>query len=110
MGAGDLNKRVTFQRATRTGDGGGGGAIVWNTLATVWAGFKPERGYERLRTGRIEAELAGVLTVRGSSVTRGVTEADRVLVDGVPYAIHAISNPDQRGRFLELTVGSGEAS
>lgn len=110
MRAGSLNKRVTFERRRAIDDGGGGGGIVWEAFLTVWGGLRPERGRERLEAGRLEAVVAGVLQVRSSSDARGVTEADRVVIDNVPHQIRAIVNPDQRNRMLEMTVERGVAS
>lgn len=109
MSAGQRNKRVTFQRKDKVPDGGGGFAPGWAKLITVSARFKPERGRERVETGRVSAELTGVLTVRSSKNTRQITTADRVLIRGVPYQIRSIDNPDQRDRDLEMTVERGAA-
>lgn len=110
MTAGPLRKRVVFERQTVTSDGGGGGSVTWSTLLTAWGGFAPQRGRERINNGRLAESVAGVLTVRSSSDSRGVTSADRVKIDGVPYQIHSITNPDQRNQYLEMTVERGAAT
>lgn len=110
MRAGHLRDRVTFQRETRTADGAGGATIVWQNLVTVWGGFRPQRGREQLEAGRLESAVAGVLTVRSSPGTRDVTAADRVQIDDVPYQIRTITNPDRRGKTLELVVERGVAT
>ena len=108
--AGALNKRVTFQVESVTDDGGGGGALSWTDVVTVWGGFQPERGRERLQAGRLESAVAGVLRVRSSSATRALTAAHRVLIDGLAYQIRSITNPDQRNAYLEMTVERGVAT
>ncbi|WP_119270860.1 phage head closure protein [Taklimakanibacter deserti] len=108
--AGTLNKRVTFQHELRTPDGGGGFAREWSEIATVWGGFSPERGSERLEAGRLEGSLFGVLRVRSSPTTRTVKVADRVKIDGVDHQIRSISNPDQRNRMLDILVERGVAT
>ncbi len=109
MSIGQLRDRVAFHRLDSTADDYGNVSSGYSATAflTVWGGFKPERGRERLEAGRLEASHAGVLTVRSSSDTRGVTEADQVRIDGVAYQIRTIANPDRRGRFLEMTVERG---
>lgn len=110
--AGKLNKRVTFQREQLAPDGIGGNALTWSPiagLAGIPCRFIPERGRERLEAGRIEAAAAGILVVRSSEGTRGLTEKDRAVFDGVPHNIKSITNPDQRGRDLELVVERGVA-
>lgn len=109
MRAGLLRDRVAFQRQAEEGDDGGGQAVAWSTQFTVWGGFRPERGRERLEADRLESAVAGVLTVRSSSQTGQVTAEWRAVIDGEPYQIRAITNPDRRGRFLEMTVERGVA-
>lgn len=110
MAAGALRKRVAFQRESSTADNGGGSATTWQTFLTVWGGFTPERSRERIESGRIESAVAGRLTVRSSAQSRTVTTANRVLIDNVAYDIHAIINPDQRNKYLEMTVEMGVAT
>lgn len=110
MRAGQLNKRVTFQTATETSDGGGGGSTSWGGNVTVWGQFRPERGRERLEAGRLESAEAGVLTVRSSEATRAITSAYRVLIDSIPFNIRAVSNPDQRNKAIEMVVEKGVAT
>lgn len=108
--AGNLNKRVVFQRKVVTPDGGGGHSKEWAILVEVWGGFAPERGSERLEAGRLEGSLFGVLRVRSSPTTRTVTVDDRAIVDGVAHQIRSISNPDQRNRMLDILVERGVAT
>ena len=107
MPAGALRHRVTFQREVPTPDGGGGSVSTWEDRYTVWASLRPERGSERLAAGRLEASLALVMTVRSSSESRSVTEAWRVVANGVPHQIRSISNPDQRNKYLEMILERG---
>lgn len=110
MQAGRLRKRAFFQRKDREPDEQGGGAVSWVPLLDRAAAFAPERGRERLKAGRLEAALGGVVTIRSCSATRAITEADRVLIDGVPYQIRSIANPDSRDRDLEIVVEKGVAT
>lgn len=110
MGAGRKRKRVTFQETITVADGGGGFDTIWTKGLTVSGEFKPERGGERLAAGRTEATVSGILEVRASSELSVVSEAWRVLIDDIPYTISSITNPDQRGRFLEIVVQRGGAT
>lgn len=110
MGAGALRDRVSFQEEQNVSDGAGGNVTTWPTQFTVWGGFRPERGAERLQAGRLEGAVAGTLRVRSSSDTRTVTTEWRVEIDGIAYQIRSITNPDRRNRFLEMTVESGVAT
>lgn len=113
IGAGDLRDRVTFQADGGTADTGGGYDLTWTDVSgctNIPGKFVPERGRERLQSDRLQVALGGVLTVRSSSETRAITERHRVKVGTVPYNIRSISNPDRRGRFLEMTVERADPS
>lgn len=107
--AGALNKRVTFRQRVDTPDTGGGFSSEWKDELIELANFRPERGAERLQAGRITATLAGLLTVRSSAATRAIDETQSVMIDGEPYQIRSISNPDQRDHMLEMSVERGSA-
>lgn len=110
MRAGTLNKRVVFEVQQRAGDGGGGGIVTWTEFVTVWGGYSPQRGRERLEAGRLEGASSGVLRVRSSPDTRQVTTAYRVKIDDIPFNIRSIANPDQRNREIEMLVEMGVAT
>lgn len=109
-GAGRLNRRVTFQAEVQTPDGGGGYVLAWSSFLTVWGGFQPERGREALAAGRLQSAASGVLTVRVSSDTETITTDHRVLIDGEPYQVRSIGQPDQSRKFYEMVVEKGVAT
>lgn len=111
MAAGPMRDRVAFHRLNATADDYGNPTSGYAATAFLerWGAFRPERGRERLQAGRLEAAVAGVLTVRSDSGTRGVTEADKAVIGGADYQIRSITNPDRRGRFLEMTLERGVA-
>lgn len=110
MPAGRLRKRVRFEREMRNPDGAGGYLVAWREFLVVWGGLQLERGRERLDAGRLAEAVGGVLSVRSSMASRSVTPSDRVIIDDVPWNIRSITNPDQRGVDLEMTVERGAAT
>jgi SPP1 family predicted phage head-tail adaptor len=103
--AGRLNKRVAFARRDSTADAYGNvSAGGWTALFTVAGGLRESTGRERIQAGALQAPMAAMLTVRSSSLTRLLTEADSAVIDGVRWNIRSIANPDQRNQRLELTV------
>lgn len=109
-GAGNLRDRVTFVRFGSVDDGQGGYTDGWSAIAglsDIRGAFRPERSRERLAAGRLESSVAGTLSIRSFEASRGVTAADRVIINADPYVIHAITNPDRRDRYLEMTVERG---
>lgn len=107
MRGGRLRKRVIFERSGRANDGGGGAAVSWAPIGTVWGGYRPETSSERLDAGRLQSETAGTLTIRSSIFARTITSADRVIIDGIPHQIRSITNPDQKDAGLALLVERG---
>lgn len=107
MAAGPMRARVVFERAATAPDGAGGRSVSWGALWACRGKFTPERGRERLAAGRVEASLAGVLRIRSCVIARDVSEADRVLIDDEVFQIRSISNPDQRNKYLEMSVERG---
>ncbi len=103
FGAGDLDQRVSLQRAERVRDGAGGASTSWSSYATVWAMVRPMTGRERENASREEA-LTGYLVViryRGD-----VLESDRLLWDDRTLNIRFLK---RRGRaaFLEIEAEMG---
>ncbi len=109
-GAGGLRDRVSFQAEQQTPDGGGGYALAWAHVITVWGELRLERGREKVEAGRLEAADGGVLRVRSSIATRAITEANRVLINSEPYQIKTIANPDRKNQWLEMVVMKGVAT
>lgn len=102
-----MRARVVFERSVTAPDGAGGQSVGWGVVYSCRGKFTPERGRERLAAGRVEASLAGVLRIRSCAKARDVNEADRVRIDDELYQIRSISNPDQRNKYLEMSVERG---
>jgi head-tail adaptor len=103
--AGPLNKRVSFQRRdTATDEYGNVSTGTWSEINVVWGGLNETAGRERIDGAALEAPMTGLLTVRSSSLTRAVREADSAFIGGVRWNIRSIRNPDRRNRFLEMVI------
>lgn len=110
MTAGELRDRISIQRKTEQSDGAGGSEFVWAAitgLASIRGAFRPERGNERIDNGRLTSSVAGTLKIRSSSASRGIVASDRAIINGDAYAIHSVTNPDRRNKYIELTVERG---
>jgi head-tail adaptor len=105
MRAGRLNRRVSFQRLDQTSDEYGNVTQgTWAELFATWGNLRETTGREVIEGGALQAPMSGTLTVRGGSLARTVSEADSAVVDGRRWNIRGITNPDQRGAWLELVV------
>lgn len=106
--AGRLRSRCTFQRRVAASDGYGNVTDgTWTDIATVWGGLDERSTREAMIGGRLQSEVSSVLSVRSSATTRGITAADRVVIDGAGYIITGITNTDQRNAMMEFYVTRG---
>lgn len=110
MSAGALDQLVTFQRLTRTADGGGGFTEAWADLplnASVWANVKAKGGREGMTEGRTAATFVVVFTIYNRS---DLTELDRIVWEGVNYNIRGILRESGRDLMLKIEAERGVAS
>ena len=61
---GALRRRMMLETATRTPDGGGGAALTWAAVASVWAAVLPAAGREAMTAGRISGRVSHVVWLR----------------------------------------------
>jgi head-tail adaptor len=110
LAAGGLHRRCRFERRALA-DAGAGEVVgdAFAALATVWGRLTMQRAREQLAHGQIEASAQGILTVRRSSLTSGITPDDRAVIDGVVYNIRGIIDPAEGRTMLEMTVERGVA-
>jgi len=104
-----LRQRVTFERATKTGDSAGGWTEAWSTIGSSprYAMLKTLSGREVHQHDRLEARPR-VLCVTRYDAT--LEEADRVLHDGKAYNIRDIRNVDFADTWLEMDLDGGVAT
>lgn len=110
MSAGALDQLVTFQRFTRTADGGGGFTEAWADLplnATVWANARAKSGRESMTDGQTAATFVVVFTVYNRD---DVTELDRIVWEGVNYNIRGILREGGRALMLKIEAERGVGS
>lgn len=111
-GAGQLRRRVEFQRRGPQGNDGGvvtGGA--WATLDRSRRGrLLPIQGREQVQADRLAGISAWELTVRADDLTRSITTDDRVVnardLNQV-FAIRTKLDLEGRGRWFVLTLEAG---
>jgi head-tail adaptor len=110
MPAGRLRKRIRFEREVRNPDGAGGYSLAWIEFLIIWGGLQVERGRERVDGGRLAEAVGGAVTIRSSNAARSITPACRAVIDEEVWNIRSVTNPDQRGKYLELVVERGVAT
>lgn len=103
LAAGDLNRRITLERATVNKDEFNSDIETWGTLATVWASYEPIRDGEKFRAGETAAGLSARFVIRHSSQVADLNPTDRLVFKGVTYAILNVKETGGRNVGLEIT-------
>ncbi len=98
MPIGALRHRVALQDAVRTGDGGGGVAETWNTVAELWAAVRPISGDERVAADALAGQLTHEVWVRHRP---GVTPSMRFLIGSRILDIRAVVDVEGRSRRVK---------
>ena len=106
---GSMRERVACQQETSVADGGGGYALTWQTVATVWARVRPLSGREVAARGAMESATTYEVTVRKRADV-ALTTGWRLLWGSLPLNIRAVRNMDERGEFLTLDCEAGVAT
>lgn len=108
LGAGDLDRWVTVLRQDAVPDGYGGAAGEFMELGDPIPAMRRDvKDGERIAAGRLAGELVVRFTVRASTFALGIRRSDRLLCDGIEFAIVAIKEvPGARRAFLEITASA----
>lgn len=108
MQAGNLDRRITLQRATVTRDEYNAEVSTWATLATVAASYEPIKDGERFRAGERAADMSTRFQVRYSSDVSGLTAEDRLIFEGRTYEIEHVKEIGRREGLELTTVARGD--
>jgi SPP1 family predicted phage head-tail adaptor len=100
-GSGDMNRRVTLQRATVTFDDFGSEVETWGTLASVWVNRKDVSAAESFRAQEVGAELSTRFRIRYSTNVADLNPRDRLIYNGLVYQITGVRE-SKRNRWLEV--------
>lgn len=106
MTAGNLDRRIQFQRATLTFDGLQNVEVLHNHGPAVWAKKSDVSDAERWRAGEVAATITSRFLVRWSSFTAGLTPKDRLICEGRVYDISGIKEGEGRRQWLEITAAA----
>lgn len=105
MTAGNLDRRVQFQRASISDDGfqsvetfAAHGSPVWSSKADISDG-------ERFRAGEVAAQITSRFQVRHSAFTAALTPKDRLVCEGRTFDIVGIKQIGRRV-MLEITAAA----
>jgi SPP1 family predicted phage head-tail adaptor len=106
MRIGALRKQLTLQRESLAPDGAGGSMAVWTTLATVWGEIVPVTGMPSVIVSGFDRRITHTITVRWSGDMTMITGM-RLLDGNRIFTIRAVTNVDNRDRWLEIMAEEG---
>lgn len=90
--AGQRDKRITFQRATRTRSSlGTATAGAWGDIGARWAKVLYGSGSERRAASVEQAVQPATFRVLADTLTRGILTTDRIAFDGLVWDITNIA-------------------
>ncbi|WP_288430207.1 phage head closure protein [uncultured Agrobacterium sp.] len=105
MEAGDLDRRITFQRSQETSNEMNEPVENWSDLMTVWARRRDVSDSEKDAAGQVGGSLMSRFVVRSSEQAKAVLLTDRIFHDDKSWNIRGIKQADEgRNRFLEITA------
>jgi SPP1 family predicted phage head-tail adaptor len=96
---GDLRHELVLEEQVRAPTPGGGAALSWAAVATVWAAIRPLAGRETVHADRLEGEVRHEIWIRHRE---GVGPAMRLRSGARVLDITAVLDPDGRGRWLKV--------
>ena len=105
MRTGSLNKRITVQSYTPTGNAIGEPIKSWSTYATRWAAIEPLLGREYWAAQQVVAENSVRFRLRYDATTAAITPKMRVSYDGRLFDIQSVVNVrEQNIEIVLMTV------
>jgi SPP1 family predicted phage head-tail adaptor len=89
-GSGDLDRRITIQRAATTLNEFNEPIETWGDLTTVWARRRDASATESYQAQEVGAQLTARFTIRWSTTVESVNPRDRLSFEGRLYNITAV--------------------
>ena len=111
--AGQLQAKISIQRATQAADGMGGVVDTWTELASPWAMWKALSGSELWAAMRINptVKVKAVIRFRGDAYGAPYyLPTDRVVYRNRTYSVVSVIDPDDGQEWLELMLAEGMPS
>lgn len=112
-GAGELDRRITIQRATVTLNEFNEEIETWGDLTTVWAKRRDASATESYRAQEVGAQISARFLIRYSSQVADVNPRDRLVIDGREYNIKRVTEPEGTRncwRWIEAVARADEAA
>lgn len=104
-----MRDRVTIQYASEVSDGGGGAALTWVDVATVWAEVSALSDGSKARAYQAGMTVSHRVTIRyRPDLDFMGTKRYRLMHQGIELHVSSLRNPDGVKRFIEFSCLSGQ--
>ena len=94
MKAGELNRRLTIQRAVYTINALNEKVPSWQELMVVWASKRDVSDCERIASQQVSAYITTRFKLRWSRLAATISPTDRLVFDGRIYEIYSCKETD----------------
>lgn len=110
MKFGQMDRRITLQRATLATNAYGERVETWGTLATVWAQvqYKEGSGKEAVQSDQLFSSQPVHFIIRYSTDVSSIRPSDRVSYNGDTYQIEGIQEIGRAEGLRIVTTLRGE--
>lgn len=110
MKFGQMDRRITLQRATLATNAYGERVETWGTLATVWAQiqYKEGSGKEAVQSDQLFSSQPVHFIIRYSTDVSSIRPSDRVSYNGDTYQIEGIQEIGRSEGLRIVTTLRGE--
>lgn len=95
--AGEFRHRLALEIGEPVSDGFGGNDPVWQFVAHVWARIEPMGSEFLAYAAGSQIRITHRIHIRHRS---GISGRNRFVLDGRIFAIRAVHDPDETGRYL----------
>lgn len=104
---GGLRHRVTIQEETKTEDTGGGFALAWADVSTMWCDVVPATGREVFQAQQLQKNVSHKITTRYRT---DVTTANRLLWGARTFNVRSVITVSERNRYTVILADEGPAT
>ena len=94
-----MRRRITLEAPVRTPDGGGGAAVAWTTVATLWADLRSLSGTEQLIAEGLQGKVTHEIVIRKRM---DVSPAMRLRYGQRVFIILAVLDRDGLAPFIRI--------
>ncbi len=75
---------------------------AYASVATLMGSLRQVTGQQKAEAGMVENAIDLFVRFSVTAVTRQISIEDRLIIDGLNYAVKSVALPERRGGFIEI--------